>query len=300
MWLHICVGIKDTHSKLPVYIWTKGVLIGIVLRREPEDGSFDWFKSYADVADIFRDIIPNKSARILMLGCGNSKLSEDVSIILYELSPWLMKGFEMYDDGYHKIVNVDVRDFHHARNAVLTIHSILASLLRRCVRNTNKSDKKWHVGVVGTTIVRVLLINHSRARDGRSRNGSRNGVIRRCDWQRYDKIMLKRRKAYIICPRHDGCYDDRESGCLGKLESCSSSFARHWKRLQDPPEEVVQNCTREVDEVLRYVKTFPRKPSWRIPDCSNQAVFSSTLPLDNRISAEDISLERAQLWKSVN
>ena len=61
--------------------------------REPEDGSFDWFKSYADVADIFRDIIPNKSARILMLGCGNSKLSEDVSIILYELSPWLMKGF---------------------------------------------------------------------------------------------------------------------------------------------------------------------------------------------------------------
>ena len=41
------------------------------------------------------------------------------------------------------------------------------------------------------------------------------------------KLCLKRRKAYIICPRHDGCYDDRESGCLGKLESCRSSFARH-------------------------------------------------------------------------
>ena len=40
-------------------------------------------------------------------------------------------------------------------------------------------------------------------------------------------LVLKRQKSYIICPRHDGCYDDRESGCLGKLESCTSSFARH-------------------------------------------------------------------------
>lgn len=47
--------------------------------RESDDSSFDWFKSYADVADIFREIIPDKNARLLMLGCGNSKLSEEVS-----------------------------------------------------------------------------------------------------------------------------------------------------------------------------------------------------------------------------
>ena len=46
--------------------------------RESEEESFDWFKSYTDVADILRGLIPNKNSRILMLGCGNSKLSEDV------------------------------------------------------------------------------------------------------------------------------------------------------------------------------------------------------------------------------
>lgn len=48
--------------------------------RESEDASFDWFKRYEDVAGLFRDAIPDKNARILMLGCGNSTLSEDVGI----------------------------------------------------------------------------------------------------------------------------------------------------------------------------------------------------------------------------
>ena len=46
--------------------------------RESEDASFDWFKRYEDVAGLFRNAIPDKNARILMLGCGNSTLSEDV------------------------------------------------------------------------------------------------------------------------------------------------------------------------------------------------------------------------------
>lgn len=48
--------------------------------RESKDASFDWFKSYHEVAHIIRELIPNKSARILMLGCGNSKLSEEVAL----------------------------------------------------------------------------------------------------------------------------------------------------------------------------------------------------------------------------
>uniref|UniRef100_A0A8H8CJ10 Methyltransferase domain-containing protein n=1 Tax=Psilocybe cubensis TaxID=181762 RepID=A0A8H8CJ10_PSICU len=57
---------------------------------EQNNDSFDWFKSYADLAHLLRELIPNKSSRILMLGCGNSRLSED-----------------MWEDGYCNIVNVD-------------------------------------------------------------------------------------------------------------------------------------------------------------------------------------------------
>ncbi|KAJ7142692.1 S-adenosyl-L-methionine-dependent methyltransferase [Mycena epipterygia] len=54
------------------------------------EGAFDWFKSYRDIAPLLRELIPCKDARILMLGCGNSMLSQD-----------------MYDDGYKNIVNTD-------------------------------------------------------------------------------------------------------------------------------------------------------------------------------------------------
>lgn len=47
--------------------------------REATDATFDWFKKYEDVADLIRDAVPDKHARVLMLGCGNSTLSEDVS-----------------------------------------------------------------------------------------------------------------------------------------------------------------------------------------------------------------------------
>ncbi|KAJ1844394.1 hypothetical protein LPJ73_005186 [Coemansia sp. RSA 2703] len=55
--------------------------------------SFDWFKTYKDLAVLFSKHIDSKDARILMLGCGNSTLSGD-----------------MYDDGYENIVNVDYSD----------------------------------------------------------------------------------------------------------------------------------------------------------------------------------------------
>ncbi|KEP53130.1 S-adenosyl-L-methionine-dependent methyltransferase [Rhizoctonia solani 123E] len=54
--------------------------------REP----FDWFKTYKDIKEILEVYIPRKNVRILMLGCGNSTLSED-----------------MYQDGYQNIVNID-------------------------------------------------------------------------------------------------------------------------------------------------------------------------------------------------
>jgi EEF1A lysine methyltransferase 4 len=48
------------------------------VRREGEDATFDWFKRYEDVVHLLRPILPDRTARILMLGCGNSTLSEDV------------------------------------------------------------------------------------------------------------------------------------------------------------------------------------------------------------------------------
>ncbi|KAJ2745920.1 hypothetical protein GGI20_001799 [Coemansia sp. BCRC 34301] len=58
-----------------------------------EATTFDWFKSYKDLKPLFGKHIGSKDVRILMLGCGNSLLSSD-----------------MYDDGYHNIVNVDYSD----------------------------------------------------------------------------------------------------------------------------------------------------------------------------------------------
>ncbi|KAJ1724770.1 hypothetical protein LPJ53_000977 [Coemansia erecta] len=55
--------------------------------------TFDWFKTYKDLAALLSRHIGSKDARILMLGCGNSTLSGD-----------------MYDDGYENIVNVDYSD----------------------------------------------------------------------------------------------------------------------------------------------------------------------------------------------
>jgi len=46
---------------------------------EHESASFDWFKKYDDIAHLIRDAVSDKASRILMLGCGNSTLSEDVS-----------------------------------------------------------------------------------------------------------------------------------------------------------------------------------------------------------------------------
>lgn len=58
--------------------------------QEGDGASFDWFKTWEDIRPLVEDVLTNKNAEILMLGCGNSKLSE-----------------EMYDDGFGNITNID-------------------------------------------------------------------------------------------------------------------------------------------------------------------------------------------------
>ncbi|GAB5589104.1 hypothetical protein Unana1_04004 [Umbelopsis nana] len=59
-------------------------------QKESPQVTFDWFKTYQDLKPTLNEVIPFKEASILMLGCGNSTLGED-----------------MYDDGYKNITNID-------------------------------------------------------------------------------------------------------------------------------------------------------------------------------------------------
>ncbi len=59
--------------------------------KDNENTTFDWLEDYASLKPLFSDLIPNKNARILVIGCGNAPLSED-----------------MYIDGYELIHNIDI------------------------------------------------------------------------------------------------------------------------------------------------------------------------------------------------
>ncbi|RPD59094.1 S-adenosyl-L-methionine-dependent methyltransferase [Lentinus tigrinus ALCF2SS1-7] len=136
---------------------------------ESEDFSFDWFKSYRDVADIMRELIPDKSSKILMLGCGNSTLSQD-----------------MYDDGYKNIVNIDYSG---------------------------------------------ILIEKMRHKHGQT--------APEMEWHEMDIRDLK-----FETDSFDVAIDK------GTMDAMMTAKADVW----DPPEDVVRNCNREVDEVLRVLR----------------------------------------------
>ena len=57
--------------------------------RFSKEDNFEWCKSYVDFKELIQKHV-RWSDRILMLGCGNSRLSED-----------------MYNDGYRNILNID-------------------------------------------------------------------------------------------------------------------------------------------------------------------------------------------------
>ncbi|KAI0718817.1 S-adenosyl-L-methionine-dependent methyltransferase [Fomitopsis betulina] len=137
--------------------------------QESEEESFDWFRSYKDVADTLRALIPNKNARILMLGCGNSKLSE-----------------EMYDDGYKHIVNTDYS-------------GVVIEKMKHKYAET-RPEMEWH---------------EMNIRDLAFDSGA------------FDVAIDK-----------------------GTMDAMMTAKGDVW----DPPEEVIQNCNREVDEVLRVLR----------------------------------------------
>ena len=55
------------------------------------EGAFDWLESYETLKGLLDQFMGSFEMRILVLGCGNAEFSED-----------------LYDAGYHNIVNVDI------------------------------------------------------------------------------------------------------------------------------------------------------------------------------------------------
>ncbi|GAA5926202.1 hypothetical protein JCM1841_001154 [Sporobolomyces salmonicolor] len=84
--------------------------------KEADDASFDWFKTYADIKNLINRFVPNKDARIVMLGCGNSTLSRD-----------------LYDDGYKRVENIDYSE-------------VVIEKMARV--NAERSEMTWIVGDV--------------------------------------------------------------------------------------------------------------------------------------------------------
>lgn len=81
-------------------------------KRYTKENNFEWCKRYGDFKDLMHRHV-RKSDRILMLGCGNSTLSED-----------------MYSDGYRNIVNIDFSPV------------VIENMKRKC---QDMVDMKWIV-----------------------------------------------------------------------------------------------------------------------------------------------------------
>ncbi|KAI7872481.1 S-adenosyl-L-methionine-dependent methyltransferase [Spinellus fusiger] len=78
-------------------------------QKEDEQTTFDWFKTYEELKPLLQ--LPNKEVSILMLGCGNSTLGED-----------------MYNDGYKNITNIDYSK------------TVIDTMKKRCA---HQPEMKW-------------------------------------------------------------------------------------------------------------------------------------------------------------
>ncbi|KAJ1661059.1 hypothetical protein IWQ61_000097 [Dispira simplex] len=92
--------------------------------------TFDWFKTYKELQSIFQQKCPNKEASVLMLGSGNSTLSE-----------------EMYRDGYHHITNVDFSRsvIQHMRERCRDMPSMRWEVMD--IRDLQLADQSFDVGI---------------------------------------------------------------------------------------------------------------------------------------------------------
>jgi ubiquinone/menaquinone biosynthesis C-methylase UbiE len=94
---------------------------------EQEGSTFDWLENYTALKTYLEPMLPGPEALILVLGCGNAEFSEN-----------------MYDDGYHNIVNIDISqvviDQMQARNSTREGMSFLLMDVRKLEFPDNTFD----------------------------------------------------------------------------------------------------------------------------------------------------------------
>lgn len=79
---------------------------------EQQGNTFDWLEDYENLKCVIKELI-NPDSKVLILGCGNAELSE-----------------QMYEDGYVHIDNID-------------ISSVVIQQMKE--RNASKNDMTWNV-----------------------------------------------------------------------------------------------------------------------------------------------------------
>ena len=128
--------------------------------RASKDGSFDWFKSYPDISHIIHELIPDKSARILMLGCGNSRLSEEVSCACQrQISASSLRAYRctMTDTAISPTWMSDTPGVYSSQ-ADRLIPSTLPWSSTKCNDATTLCDREWDVGNFRSSFVCLKLI----------------------------------------------------------------------------------------------------------------------------------------------
>ncbi|KAG8926369.1 hypothetical protein FRC01_008942 [Tulasnella sp. 417] len=158
-------------------------------RYASEEGTFDWFKSYADIKDLFHDLIPERSSRILVLGCGNSTLSDD----------------KMWQDGYRNIVNVDYS-------------GVVIEKMK--TKYEDREGMEWL-----EMDVRELAFEN-------------------------DSFDVAIDKGLIHLQANDADGTNPAFACVGTMDAMMAVKGDVW----NPPPQVVDDCTKEVDEAIRVLR----------------------------------------------
>ena len=139
----------------------------------------------------------------------------------------------MYDDGYKRIVNIDVSTFsralavgspwHLQSSLTLASPSILAYLLRRCATSTSKLRPRWNVCLIGSTQMFRVSCTDKRSTQGHEMDirdlkfetdsfdvAIDKGTFHTCSIRRHTHLHMH------PITRYDGRHDDSQSRRLGE------------------------------------------------------------------------------------
>jgi len=101
-------------------------------RYQESKGYFDWYVEYPELKELFNGPLPiSKDSSILMVGCGNSKLSE-----------------QMYDSGFKSILSIDISEVIVNRMNAVAIAKGKVDLVYKVVDATNMPYTEGEFDVV--------------------------------------------------------------------------------------------------------------------------------------------------------